>query len=251
MILQIQPNIKNHTTFEALAESQGLLFEALELSFPPVDSETLNWYRDCGKTNAIHGVFMDVNPASSDPFIRRVSRERYEESCLQALFCGVKNVIFHSTCFPFLRGNYLDLWVERSAEFFSTLSEKYPTLHFFVENSADLDPEPMCALLNRTNSPRIMACLDIGHAHYSRTSPEGWVDALGDKIGYLHLSDNMGQFDDHLPLGDGTVDWASVDALCRFLPADTPATLEVGSPEGIEKSLQYLREKDLFGGVRT
>ncbi|MBR6738215.1 MAG: hypothetical protein IKL99_00935, partial [Oscillospiraceae bacterium] len=62
----------------------------------------------------------------------------------------------------------------------------------------------------------------------------------------LHLSDNMGLFDEHLPLGKGSVDWKKVDGLWRALGRDVLLTLEVGGYDGVETSLAYLKENGLF-----
>jgi sugar phosphate isomerase/epimerase len=34
-----------------------------------------------------------------------------------------------------------------------------------------------------------------------------FIDSLGHRLGHLHLSDNKGERDDHLPLGSGTIDF--------------------------------------------
>lgn len=50
--------------------------------------------------------------------------------------------------------------------------------------------------------------IDIGHAH-----TVGLVHAflpLVPKASHMHVHDNHGKNDEHLPIGDGTVDWASV-----------------------------------------
>ena len=248
-MLQIQPVYKSHTEYEALAQRQGLFFEVLELSFDPVSDAAEAYYRDHPRVQAIHGAFMDVNPGSGDSLIRGVTDERYVRSCEQALACAAKSVVFHSTCFPFLRGNYLDMWADRSAAYYTALAEKYSGLQIYIENSPDIDPYPIHALMQRISAPNVHVCLDIGHIHYSGTPVEKWFDVLGSRTTYLHLSDNMGVYDDHLPLGEGTVDWQRVSALCAYLPADTPITLEVGDLNGIKKSLRFLKEHDLFGGV--
>ena len=65
-------------------------------------------------------------------------------------------------------------------------------------------------------------------------------------IAYLHLSDNMCSFDDHLPIGAGKIDWAQADALWRQLNRFTPITLEVGGLEGAKQSIAWLREHRYF-----
>lgn len=248
-MIQIQPVFNKRTEFEVLAERRGLLFEALELSFDGVSEEKAEWYRTSGKVHSLHGAFIDVNPGSGDGEIAALSEKRYVESCEKAIACGAKNVVFHSTCFPFLRGYYIESWLKKMADFYIRLAGQYPELRFFTENSFDIDPEPLKRLMELVKAPNMGICLDIGHINYSRVPLEGWFDALGEYTGYLHLSDNMGVYDDHMTLGTGTVDWEKASKLSSALKKDTPVTLEISSPENIAASLDYLSENGYFGGV--
>ena len=251
-MLQIQPQFKACDAWTALAGREGLRYEALEPVSPPYVyggapyEDCCEWYRASGRVTSLHGAFIDVNPASGDPLFRALSRQRCEESCSLAERLGAKNVVFHSSCFPFLRGGYLDVWAGTCADFYLELVERHG-LRIFIENSPDLDPQPIRELMRRISDPRVEVCLDIGHAHYSRVPVAKWFDALGDWIGYLHLSDNGGAFDDHLPLGEGNVDWEESNRLWLCLDRDVPMTLEVGGISGVEHSLRYLRDHRYFG----
>ena len=154
-------------------------------------------------------------------------------------------MVFHSSAFPFLRGGYLENWADLCAAFYMELAEEYRGLTLCIENSQDLDPEPLEALMKRTGDS-VRVCLDIGHAHYSGTPLEAWFDVLGPSIACLHLSDNRGRFDDHLPLGDGGIDWAMADRLYQGLGKELPMTLEVGGLQGVDKSLAFLRRNGYF-----
>ncbi len=248
-MLQIQPVYNKRFDYEALSESKGLLFEAIELSFDNVSDDKAQWYKACKKVKSYHGVFMDVNPASGDSLIAELSKKRYEESCKKALECSAENVIFHSTCFPFLRGKYLEVWAEKSAEFYTYLAKKYSSLNFYIENSFDINPVPIDSLMKLIKVPNVKVCLDLGHINYSGASLEEWFDVLGDKTGYLHLSDNMGVYDDHIAVGSGTTDWVTADRLCAFLPKNTPVTIEVNTIDDIVSSLNFIKEHNLFGGI--
>lgn len=245
-MIQLQPQYALREQWEALARQEGLSYEVLELSAPPERSPSAarDWYAQCGRVNALHGAFIDVNPASGDPAFRQLSRRRCHESCALARALGARWVVFHGSAFPFLRGDYLHRWARDCGEFYRELARDYG-LRVCVENSMDLDPEPLEALLEQT--PQLQVCLDIGHAHLSRAPLEQWFDRLGHAIGYLHLSDNRGAFDDHLPLGTGSVDWALADRLWRQLGTAMPITLEVGGPEGARQSLAYLKRNGYFG----
>lgn len=249
MIL-IQPQYVQQNQWEALAQRENLSYEVLELSVPPLlygaFEECRDWYRNNGRTRALHGAFMDVNPASGDPDFRALSRRRCRESCELALALDVRYVVFHSSAFPFLRGAYLSHWAGVCAEFYMELANEYGLI-ICVENSMDVNPEPLCALLRETSAAQVQVCLDIGHAHYAQAPLERWFDELGEHIGYLHLSDNNGQFDEHLPLGLGNVDWALADSLWRQLGRSVPMTLEVGGITDVEQSLTYLKRHGYFG----
>ena len=78
-----------------------------------------------------------------------------------------------------------------------------------------------------------------------------WFEDLGEWIGYLHLSDNNGFYDDHLPLGRGTIDWDAAHALWQNLGRETLITLEVGGPDGVLESLTYLKTHGLFGTEKS
>lgn len=251
-LLRVQPRFAQSAQWESLARRENLFYEVLELSMPPMLDENTpeaaacrEWYKSSGRVDAVHGVFIDVNPASGDPAFQELSRRRCRESCALAAELGAEQVVFHSGAFPFLRGGYLENWADLCAVFYMELAEEYRGLTLCIENSQDLDPEPLETLMKRTGEG-VRVCLDIGHAHYSDTPLEAWFDRLGGSIACLHLSDNMGRFDDHLPIGDGGIDWAMADRLYQSLGKELPMTLEVEGLQGVDKSLAFLRRNGYF-----
>ncbi|MCR5826559.1 MAG: sugar phosphate isomerase/epimerase [Oscillospiraceae bacterium] len=250
-MLQIQPLFDEREEWDALAARESLRYEVLELSVPPaLDRSGLaaschEWYRAGKRVSSLHGAFINVNPACGDTAFRALSQRRCRESCAVAVMLGAKNVVFHSSAAPYLRGAHLDAWADTCAEFYQVLARQHQ-LNIFIENSIDVDPQPLATLMQHAKDPHIGVCLAVGHAHYSRVPLAQWFDALGERIGYLHLSDNHGLYDEHLPLGSGTVDWAEADALYRQLGKDLPVTLKVGGIDGVKRSLRYLHERGLF-----
>ena len=252
MVFQIQPQYALREQWSALAEREGLLYESIEFFMPHVLADPAlaktaeTWYLESGRVRALHGAFIDVNPASNDPQVRSVSQSRCLESCALARKLGATHLVLHSSCFPILRGAYLDNWSTQCAAFYTKLAREYD-LMICVENSQDVDPTPLQALMSHVTDERVRVCLDIGHANCSDSPLEEWFDRLGPYIAYLHLSDNMGKFDDHLPLGSGTVNWNAAHSLWCQLDRTMPATLEVGGIKGVEESLAYLGKNGYFG----
>jgi len=71
--------------------------------------------------------------------------------------------------------------------------------------------------------------LDIGHARiYSEAGIEEGFRVLGDNIRHIHLSDNYGMEDDHLPIGEGNIDYLRFFHLIRNFPHIV--TLEIVAP---------------------
>jgi sugar phosphate isomerase/epimerase len=85
-------------------------------------------------------------------------------------------------------------------------------------------------------SPELRFHLDVGHTNLARARAEptalgDLLSAFGDRLAHVHVSDNLGVDDLHLPLGAGNVDWpAAVGALKRS-GWDGTVTLEVFSEE--------------------
>lgn len=87
--------------------------------------------------------------------------------------------------------------------------------------------------VERTN---LGICIDVGHAFLSSdagSSPVyGYLERYRKQIVHLHIHDNNGSGDDHLPVGDGRIDWEDVlRKVCRIGYRGT-AVLEVRSRRG-------------------
>ncbi len=89
-------------------------------------------------------------------------------------------------------------------------------------------------------------CLDVGHAHIEATrdgttSIEAYREVLGDDIIHLHLHNNHGQRDEHLPTDQGAIDYRPWrDYLARF---EGTICLEIGESgaDGVRASAAHMR----------
>ncbi len=82
--------------------------------------------------------------------------------------------------------------------------------------------------------PQLRLTLDTGHANIR--SPRSrrmlaFIDRFSDRLAHIHLSDNAGKNDDHLPLGDGSVDFAALARRMNALDYDGTVTFEVFDPD--------------------
>jgi sugar phosphate isomerase/epimerase len=58
-------------------------------------------------------------------------------------------------------------------------------------------------------------CVDTGHANLGDLGPARALRLAGKRLITTHLHDNLGKVDDHLPPGEGRIDWADVFAALR------------------------------------
>jgi D-psicose/D-tagatose/L-ribulose 3-epimerase len=84
-------------------------------------------------------------------------------------------------------------------------------------------------LIAEVGHPSLAALLDIGHANMvPADDPVRAAEVLLPHLVHCHAHDNAGVFDEHGPLGGGTVDWPQVARALRGY--EGAITIEVGSP---------------------
>jgi sugar phosphate isomerase/epimerase len=106
------------------------------------------------------------------------------------------------------------------------LENMFPRCRAFVE------PEDFADILQRF--PDLKLTLDTGHANIG--APNGrrileFIETYGHRIGHLHISDNLGQRDDHIPLGSGVIDFEKIARAIKRSGYDDTATLEIFSED--------------------
>ncbi len=90
--------------------------------------------------------------------------------------------------------------------------------------------------------PELGACLDLGHLHTTGEDPVAYVTALGERLVHVHLHDNRGARDEHLPLGRGSVDWHEAFAALTGAGYRGRIVLEIPDPQGLRESVTLLEE---------
>ena len=77
--------------------------------------------------------------------------------------------------------------------------------------------------------PKLKLALDVGHANIGTWGgrPREFLTRLGNYVGHLHFSDNLGRGDDHLPVGVGTVAFKEIIRDIVGIGYDDTLTIEV------------------------
>ena len=166
----------------------------------------------------IHGPFMDLSPGGQDRRVKEVTRDRFLKTIEWARILRPKTVVFHPGYEKRQFDENVDLWLESSIETWSPLVEEAERsgLVFAIENVYEETPDSLKRLLDRVHSPHFRFCFDTGHYHafsMRKVPLSGWIEALGGYLWEVHLHDNHGERDEHLPMGEGGFDFDRFFAL--------------------------------------
>ena len=126
--------------------------------------------------------------------------------------------------------------------------ENMPFVSFPLSRTEDI-----LRLVKDIDSPYLKVCFDVGHAHVMGESISESIKMLGDHLKILHVHDNDGEDDKHLPPYYGNIDWAEfAEALYEIgfegvLSLETSPKIEVGD-NVLEKELELAKYAKLIAG---
>ncbi|WP_303857583.1 sugar phosphate isomerase/epimerase family protein [Aminicella lysinilytica] len=191
----------------------------------------------------VHGPFTEICPQSIDHLAVEMGLLRLNQAYEGTRALGLDRLVVHSGFIPLI---YFNEWhVQQSVKFWKEfMADKPADFHIYIENVLDEEPGPLLQIVEEIDDPRVMLCLDIGHANVV-TLPdytvEDWIKIWGSHIGHFHFHNNDGVTDLHDPLDRGTLNienvLSTIDRYC-----DQSATITVESRE-CDESIRWLMEK--------
>lgn len=207
-----------HIPFSRLGEFTGFIRArklSLEIYIQSADLDSLseNWREEIERSIeycpslSVHAPFMDLSPGAVDEEVRRVTLERFEKALGMAKLLGAVCIVFHSGYEKWKYAHDIGLWLEKSLRTWRGIIEKAGgSLKVAIENIFEDSPENLLMLMQELGGPGFGICFDTGHFNlFSKERPlADWLRALKPYIIELHLHDNAGDFDSHLPMGEGT-----------------------------------------------
>ncbi len=250
------PKIEQLDEFYCYAKERNLAFEYNDFFVPKVleDQEKTQQLIDTYKRlerdrceDTLHGAFMDIVVNSEDPKIYEISRKRVCQCMDIARQLGVKAVVFHTNYITNFRLKfYRERWQERNECFWREMLALYPELMIYMENMFDESPDMLRELAHRMeDEARFGVCLDFAHAYISGTPIEEWVTQLAPYIKHIHVNDNDGIEDSHLPVGSGAFPWEKYKQYMQQLGEDVSVLIEVRSMEALKASVCFMQERGL------
>ena len=225
-------------------ENLGLEYAELVHQHPceEIDTELLESYN---LKYSIHSPFMDVNIASLQDKSRLNSIEQIKTSIDLANKIDAEAVVVHPGLASFLAHKYfLDDVYEAANEAIKELGEYGNDLGVLttIENMPTFDAMiyyNLHDLHELLKSYDMYMTLDIGHANHAGYPAD---EMYFDSIKHIHIHDNFGDEDDHLALGEGSIDLKYIVNTLEKNNYSGIYIIEVNDFDSIKNSYKYMKE---------
>jgi sugar phosphate isomerase/epimerase len=182
--------------------------------------------------------------------VRRAWVEVGRKSIDVAALLGCVRLNIHA---PMLNGMYKYIESNRKAALNNTVRSLRELVRYgrgmgirvMMENM----PDPGCMRLREfayimEGVPGLGAHIDTGHAFVEGGMPmvSRYIRTFRERLEHLHFSDNMGEQDDHVGIGQGAMDYFRVMRLLRRIRYDKGISLEIfSSMKDLRNSLKIIR----------
>ncbi|MEE9614078.1 MAG: sugar phosphate isomerase/epimerase family protein [Thermodesulfobacteriota bacterium] len=219
--------------------------ESIEAADPRELSSIGEEFRKKELRITLHGPYMDLSPGGVDEGIRAMTVERFLQTLDAASAFGAATVVLHADYDARRFDDRMDVWFAQSLKSWPQVvaeAERIGTV-IVVENIFEETPESLKALVEKIDSPSLRVCLDTGHLNlFSKVSMEEWFTALGPLVGEVHIHDNRGDFDAHLPVGGGNIEFDLFFKLLKEHSPDPVYTVEAHDEELMWKAIEAVKK---------
>lgn len=262
---EITQKIQIHIPFHLLRE-RLLPWVVRERIQPEIAFNYRDWDRFCpddftetadclvaeGLSVTFHAPFMDLRPGAIDPAVRRVTQERLQRVCELIPRFRPRTVVCHASFDERYYGSPTGPWLRHSLETWAAVLKWIEGTGTIIalENVYERNPEPLRLLFEALASKSLCFCFDAGHANaFGEVTVGQWMTELGRWLGEIHLHDNGGDSDEHLPIGEGNFPFATLFdfvATCQPRPI---LTVECHSEERLGRMIANLRSGRMLEGL--
>lgn len=209
--------------------------------------EIANKLREKNLRPSIHSPFLDINLSAQDEEISKIVIDRLLKTIEFAKILDAKGIVIHPGYDPYRYNGMEESWLKNAVKNLTPILKKAEEyrIPLAVENIFENNFENLKKLLEHFSSPYLGHCFDTGHFNiFARVSLKSWLEEMGKYFISLHIHDNMGFKDEHLPVGTGTFPF-------RYFVANLPEknliwiTMEMHNEEEVlacMKNWKYFKE---------
>lgn len=188
----------------------------------------------------IHAPFFDLNVGALDTAVRQISLQRLFQALSFATQLNATLMVIHPGVDKWRYPNLDQVWLTNARTSFQALTEQAvcSDCRLAIENIYEESPSLLVQLVKEIDSEWFGHCFDAGHWHlFGKNTMSEWLEAIASKLLHLHLHDNYGVTDDHLPMGEGRINFKPLQAKLRNMSKLPSMTLEAHSLEHLIQSL--------------
>jgi sugar phosphate isomerase/epimerase len=205
---------------------------------------------------SFHAPFSDdIDITSLDPSVRSFAIKEMMSAAESAAMMGARYLVIHPGPEKVIRPSAEERLarMKNAAESLQHLSLQCQSLgmslmlenmlpHLLFGNISD-----MSWIMGAVHEMNLGACLDTGHAHLSN-SLYHVMRRLSGHLRLIHVNDNLGKNDDHVPPGQGQIDWIRVMRGLQELHFRGGIIVELASRQekDMESVLDEARQARLF-----
>lgn len=163
--------------------------------------------RKSGLLPSVHAPFLDISISATDPAIIDVTHKRLLKTIELAEIVGAIGVVIHPSYDPFRFRGFEDNWLSLATKNFTPILRKAEEKKIFlaIENIFEETYTRLYAFISHYTSPYLGHCFDTGHFNiFAKVSLSEWFDSMAKYTIALHVHDNLGYMDQHLPVGKGS-----------------------------------------------
>jgi sugar phosphate isomerase/epimerase len=251
------PLLENRETSRLLARNgvgPEIYFPAIVLdSLAPGQAETAAGalHEEGVKSATFHAPFEDLWPGARDEEARKLAVRRLRQAIELAPVFRPRGIVIHGGYHGWNYDFDSNRWFEPARRTFEEVLDAAEAVgvDLYLENVFDESPAHLLRMKEAIGSKRLGFCFDAGHATlFSDLPVHKWVEAFGPDLRELHIHDNLGRRDDHLPVGEGAINFRGILHAAVDAGASPVLTLEPHRREHFHRGLSALRT--LLGEIR-
>jgi len=219
-----------------------------EVSIEKLDLEQI---RDCAAQLAehnlkttVHAPFSGFNPGSPKKRLQKTAHKICQQSLQLAEALNAETIVFHPGIPYQAPAKTRQTWLATALHFWPEYISQAKQLGTIltVENIYEKTTELFAELFAELAGANFGHCFDVGHWNiYAEESLTDWFNKLGHYMKHLHLHDNLGESDQHLPLGAGNIDFPTYFKQVAQLDSPPSMTLEAHKLPDLEVSLTNIQ----------
>jgi sugar phosphate isomerase/epimerase len=161
---------------------------------------------------------------------------------------GVQKMVFHT--YHIRRKASLEFENKILLDFVKSFKEivrfgKKYKMKILIENAVKIGYNDIkCFKYLINNVPNLGMCLDVAHAFIigDMKNIRNYITTFGNKLEHIHMHDNHRNYDEHLPIGKGKINYPYVVKMLKKIGYDKTITFEIfTSKEDVVKSREKIK----------